>query len=177
MQRSDELIELSTQLNSLLDRDPAKAVEQAQKIKIAGLDPVSRIKFMGLRAAILVDGGGILQQQDVIERGVELFREIHKQCPTADIIYNLANGIVSAVGNPPHDQVWLDHREKTRKERAEARRYYWDVSRNPKADPSLQTQAWTNLANQFNSSYRLGEALDGWRVALEVDPKTGSDAN
>lgn len=137
--RSDRFIELSTQLSSLLDHDPAKAVEEARKIEIAGLDPVSRIKFMGLRAAILVDGGSILQQQDVIEKGVELFREIHEQYPTTDIIYNLANGIVAATGNSPHDQTWLDHREKTRNERAEARRYCWDVSRNPKADPSLQT--------------------------------------
>lgn len=171
--RSDRFIELSTHLNSLLDHDPAKAVEEARKIEIAGLDPVSRIKFMGLHAAILVDGGSILQQQDVIEKGVELFREIHKQYPTTDIIYNLANGIVAAAGNPPHDQTWLDHREKTRNERAEAGRYYWDVSRNPKADPSLQTQPGQTLANQFNSSYRLGEAQDGWRTALKADPENG----
>jgi hypothetical protein len=47
------------------------------------------------------------------------------------------------------------------------------VAQDPDADSSLRTQAWTNLANQFNASYRLCEAHDAWLAALMIDPENG----
>lgn len=166
--------ELSAHLDALLDSDPAEAVRQAREID---LDAPERFNLMSLRAAILVDGGALTHQQDAIEEGLALFRELHGLFPNAGITYNLANGLVTAVGNPPRDPNWLDHQEHTRKQRAEARQCYWKVAQDLDAGPSLQTQAWTNLANQFSNSYRLGEAHDARLAALEIDPENGVAAS
>ncbi|MHB9784419.1 LA2681 family HEPN domain-containing protein [Stenotrophomonas maltophilia] len=168
--------ERSANLNALLNSNPAEAVKQAREINL-NLDTDERFNLMGLRAAILVDGGALTQQQDAIEEGITLFRELHSLFPTAHITYNLANGLTAATGYPPRDANWLDHQEFTRDQRAEARRCFWKVAQDVDADPTLRTQAWTNLANQFSSSYRLGEAHDGWLAALEIDPENGVAAS
>jgi len=170
----DRFYERSLHLNTLLNSDPAEAVKQARKIN---LDTSDRFNMMSLRAAILVDGGALTQQQDAIEEGLALFRELHRLFPTAGITYNVANGLAAAAGVPPHDPSWLDHQERTREQRAEARRCFWEVAKDLDADSSLRTQAWTNLANQFSNSYRLGEAHDARLAALEIDPENGVAAS
>lgn len=172
----DRFYERSAYLNALLNTNPAEAVEQARKINL-DLDTDERFNLMGLRAAILVDGGALTQQQDAIEEGLALFRELHSSFPIADVTYNLANGLVAVTGFPPRDENWLNHQEFTRERRAEARRCFWKVAQDEDADSTLRTQAWTNLANQFSSSYRLGEAQDGWLAALEIDPQNGVAAS
>ena len=166
--------ELSDHLNTLLNSNPAEAVKQARKID---LDTPDRFNLMSLRAAILVNGGELAHQLDAIEEGLALFRELHGLFPNAGITYNLANGLVAAIGNPPRDRSWLDHQEHTSEQRSEARRCYWKVAQDLDADPALRTQAWTNLANQFSNSYRLSEAHDAWRAALEIDPENGVAAS
>lgn len=168
----DRFYKRSAHLNALLNSNPAEAVKQAREINF-DLDTNERFNLMGLRAAILVDGGTLTQQQHAIEEGLALFRELHSLFPTADVTYNLANGLVAATGLPPRDENWLNHQEFSREHRAEARRCFWRVAQDVDADPTLRTQAWTNLANQFSSSYRLGEAHDGWLAALEIDPENG----
>lgn len=91
----DRFYERSVHLNILLGNDPAEAVKQAREID---LDSPERFNLMSLRAAILVDGGALTQQQDAIEEGLALFRELHSLFPTAGIIYNLANGLVATTG-------------------------------------------------------------------------------
>ncbi|WP_375542111.1 LA2681 family HEPN domain-containing protein [Paraburkholderia sp. CNPSo 3274] len=150
-------------------------MDRLRKIDLDGPD---RFSLMSLRAAILVDGGALVGEQEAIEEGLALFRELHGQFPKdADITYNLANGIVVAIGNPPRDQDWLDHQERTQEQRAEARRCYWRVAQDQNADPSVRTQAWTNLANQFGNSYRLSEAHDARLAALKIDPENGVAAS
>lgn len=172
----DRFYERSAHLNTLLNSNPAEAVRQAREINL-DLDTDERFNLMGLRAAILVDGGALTQQQDAIEEGLALFRELHSLFPTADITYNLADGLAAATGFPPRDENWLDHQELSREDRAEARRCFWKVAQDVDADPTLRTQAWTNLANQFSNSYRLGEAHDGWLAALDIDPENGVAAS
>lgn len=169
-QRPHRFAELSAHLSALLDSNPGEAVKQARNID---LDTPDRFNLMGLRAAILVDGGALIHQQDAIEEGLALFRELHSLFPNADITYNLANGLVAAIGNPPSNPSWLDHQERTWEQRAEARQCYWKVTQDRHADPSLQTQAWSNLANQLSNSYRLSEAHDARLSALKIDPKNG----
>lgn len=167
----DEFYELSAHLNALLDSDPTEAVKRARAID---LDTPLRFKSMNLRASILVDGGALTEQQDAIEEGLAAFRELVTQFPSVTAItYNLANALVASVGNPPGDQSWLDHQERTREYRTEARRSYWKVTQDLDADPSLKTQSWTNLANQLSSSLRLGEAHDARLAALEIDSENG----
>ncbi|NIJ79280.1 tetratricopeptide (TPR) repeat protein [Xanthomonas arboricola] len=172
----DSFYERSAQLNALLNSDPAEAVKQAREIDL-DLPTNERVNMMGLRAAILVDGGALIQQQDAIEEGIALLRELHALFPTADLTYNLANGLVATIGFPPRDDSWLDHLESSKESRAEARRCFWKAAQDTDADYGLRTQAWTNLANQFSSSYRLGEAQDGWLAALEIDPENGVAAS
>lgn len=166
----DRLYELAAHLEALLDSDPEEAVRQAREID---LDTPERFNLMSVCAAILVDGGAITQQRDAIEEGLALLRELYNRYPTAGITYNLANGLAAVSGHPPRDSSWLDHQERTRKDRAEARRCFWRVSQDLEAGSSLRTQAWTNLANQFSNSFRLGEAHDARLAALNIDPENG----
>ncbi len=162
---------LSRRLQPLLDSDPLEAVKQAREIE---LDTPESNNLAGLRAAILVEGGILTHQQDAIEEGVKIFRELHKKLPeNLNIAYNLANGIVAMIRNPPHDSNWLDFQERTRIERTEARLYLSRVAKSQHVDVELETQALTNLANQFSNSFRLSEAHDARLAALKIDPENG----
>ncbi len=166
----EPLSKRALRLMALLDVDPAEAVRQARQIDVASSDSLDAMR---LRAAIHLDGGAASRQLDAVEEGLLLFREIYDAQPEPRVAYNLANALVSVVGGPPHGSDWLDHQERTRERRAEARRLYWSVARDAVAGRELQTQAWTNLANQFSSSYRLGEAHDARLAALAIDPSNG----
>lgn len=168
----DWFYERSAYLNTLLNNDPAEAVKQAREIDL-NLDTPERFNLMILRAGVLVDAGALTRQQDAIEEGLGLFRELYGLFPTPDITYNLANGLIAVTGIPPHGPGWLDHQERTWERRSEARQCLWKVAKDPDVDSSVRTQAWTNLANQFSNSYRLGEAHDAWLAALEIDPENG----
>lgn len=165
-----DFLKLSSSLCSLVDVDPALAVQQAREIN---LDRPDRVNWMSLRAATLVNAGASLKRQDAIDEGVELYRELHDLYPTADVTYNLANGLVEAANCGSADSEWVDHQEHTRAHRAEARRHYWRVVQDVDADLELRTQAWTNIANLFAKTYRLSEAHDARLSALSVDPTNG----
>lgn len=165
-----DFLKLSSSLCSLVDVDPALAVQQAREIN---LDRRDRVDWMSLRAATLVNAGASLKRQDAIDEGVELYRELHDLYPTADVTYNLANGLVEAANCGSADSEWVDHQEHTRAHRAEARRHYWRVVQDVDADLELRTQAWTNIANLFAKTYRLSEAHDARLSALSVDPTNG----
>lgn len=170
LRTNGDLRALSSWLSAMLDSDPAEAVRQARQIDLASSD---RLNAMSVRAAILVDAGAVTQQQDAIEEGLQLFREVYTAVPNTSVAYNLANALVSVVGYPPHGPDWLDHQEHTREQRAEARQLYWRVARDETATEELRTQAWTNVANQFSHSYRLGEAHDARLAALDIDSSNG----
>lgn len=161
---------LSSHLNSLVDADPTLAVQEARELV---LDGPNRLNMMSLRAATLVNAGASLGRQDAIDEGLELYRELHNLYPTADITYNLANGLVEAANCGFHNSEWLDHQEQTRAYRGEARQCYWRVLQDLDADMELRTQAWTNIANLFEKTYRLSEAHDARLSALKVDPTNG----
>lgn len=161
---------LHAHLVHLLNTDPDLAVTQARQID---LDKPDRLNWMNLRASILVDGGVMTRQQDAIEEGLTLFQELHSVHPTTEVTYNLANALVAAAGHSQGNSSWLDHQERNREHRAEARRFFWKVGLDVNAEPALRTQAWTNLANQFSNSLRLGEAHDARLTALKIDPENG----
>jgi hypothetical protein len=170
VKKASRFVELSSQLTALLDSDPVEAVRMARKID---LDNPDRFNLMALQAAALVDGGAATHQLDAVEEGLALFRLLQSHFPSVNITYNLANGLVAAVGHPPRGSDWLEHQERTRDQRSEARRCYWDVAQHSSADLELRTQAWTNIANQFSGSFRLGEAHDARLAALKLDPANG----
>ena len=169
-QANRDLCELSQRLSTLLDSDPAKAVREARQIDVNSSE---RLAAMSVLAAILVDGGAATQQQDAIEEGLELFRAVYAEVPKPSVAYDLANALVAVGGSPPQGSEWIDHQERTRKQRAEARQLYWRVAQDETAAEEFRTQAWTDIANLFSHSYRLGEAHDARLAALHIDPSNG----
>lgn len=163
--------ELSQHLVALLNIRPLEAIQEARKIDLDTTP--SRLNLMSLKAAILVDGGQLLQQADAIDEGLGLLRELFEQFPSPSIAYNLANGLVAKAGPREDGPGWLDKQERTIATRAEARRLFWQVVESQDAEPSVVTQAWTNLANQFSNSFRLSEAHDARLAALRIDPSNG----
>lgn len=165
-----ELHALATRLTTLLDADPAEAVRQARAIDLPRTG-AARWRAASLRASILIDGRA--GSGEAIEEAVALFREVHAARPQAATSYNLANALAARAKRPPDDETWLDHQERTREARAEARRLYWAAAHDDAADLTIRTEAWTNLANQFSYTYRLGEAHDARLAALAIDPRNG----
>lgn len=163
----EEYENLASQLNKFLDKDPEAAVQLAKSINS------NNPNYIGLRAGALIDGGASTGNQTAVKEGVDLFRKLQKKHPVPSIKYNLANGLAALVGMLSHDSTWATHQESTRIQRAEIRQLYWDVGVSSEADLELQTQALTNLANQFSNSYRLSEAHDMRLQALKIDPDNG----
>ena len=85
----------SIHLGALLDNNPVDAIKQSRKID---LDIPDRFNLISLRSAVLVDGGVLIHNQDAIEEGLALFRELHGLFPDAGITYTLADGLVAAIG-------------------------------------------------------------------------------
>jgi len=166
----DEARDLGERLTALLDTDPAEAVRRARLIDLTTAGE-ERLNALSLRARILVDGGAISRQVDAVEEAVYLLRELLQARPEAAVSYNLANAVAALAGM--HEGGWLDRLEQTRELRAEARELYWSAADDPKAAVPIRTQAWTNLANQFTNTYRMGEAHDARLAALDLDPTNG----
>ncbi len=162
----------AARLCGLLDTDPAAAVVAARGIDLA-CEGGERLNRMSLRAAILVDGGHDTADMGAVAEAVVLLRELHSTVGGAAVAYNLANGLITSVGTPPHDDGWLDHMERTRELRVEARLLFAAVARDESAPAVLRTQAWTNLANQLSQSWRVAEAHDARLAALRIDPTNG----
>lgn len=166
--------EMAAHLNHLTDADPDQALWEARALSLEG---PNRLNMMQLRAAKLVNAGVQCQQQDAIDEGLALYRELHSQYCTPDTVFNLATAIVSSVGFSPDGVDWLDHKESTRHLRSEARACFWSVAQDAEAGAYARTQSWTNLANQLADSQRLSECHDARLAALALDPKNGVAAH
>lgn len=167
-----DLKALTPRLLALLDSDPAAAIVEARAIDLA-CDGADRVNWMSLRAMILADAGSDAGDSSAVAEAVTLLRELHVKKGGAPVAYNLANALVASVGSPPHDGGWLDHMERTRGLRAEARQLFASVASDGGVEASLRTQAWTNLANQLTQAWRIGEAHDARLAALRLDPTNG----
>ncbi|AIB42835.1 hypothetical protein PD374_17480 [Pseudomonas sp. WCS374] len=133
--------------------------------------------MMQLRAATLVNAGVQCTQQDAIDEGLTLYRELHSQYPTPDTVFNLGTAIVCSVGSSPDGDEWMVHKESTRHLRSEARACFWSVAQDADAEASARTQSWTNLANQLADSQRLSECHDARLAALALDRTNGVAAH
>lgn len=170
----DPYKKLSENLTDLLDNNPLEAVKKAHQIDLNNKKENDRVNLLNLKASIFINGGKLIQQKNIVEEGLLIFRELYKLYPeNPQFLYNLANGIAELMSLSNLDLSWLDYKEKTKIYRTEARESFWKVANNKNADFSIRTQAWTNLANQFNASYRFGEACDAWLAGLDVDFKNG----
>lgn len=164
---TDSFFEHAEILSGLLNTDPEKAIQEAKKIDHED------VNYIALSAATLVDGGELVKNLEAVTEGVELFRSLLKKHAVVQFKYNLANGLVALMGRFNNDSEWLAFMESNRLKRKEARELYWDVANSTDSDVILQTQAWTNLANQLSSSFRMSEAHDSRLLALKIDPENG----
>lgn len=160
-----ELAKIAENLRKLLDTDPLKALEEANKLD-------GNINYQLLKAAILVDGGAILKNVDAIRNGVDIYESVHELHPeNAEITYNLANGVHSlALANEYIDFTWY---QDTYFLRLRARKLFYSVKTNDSVSFEIISQALTNLANLHWSSYRWVEAYDFYVDALQFDNKNG----
>src|SRR6185312_15215008 len=88
-------------LHSLMNDDPAKAIEEARllpsDIRVKG------IFYSCLKAGVLVDAGSSAKNKQAIEEGIALFRKLVSESPEeAGFHYNLANGLLALADLQPY---------------------------------------------------------------------------
>lgn len=160
-----ELTEQAEKLNRLVEENPQEAIRQA--LELSG-----SINFDMLKAAILVDAGGLLKDFDSVFKGVEIFRFVVGKCKeNSDLSYNLANGLHAlALSTRYEGYSWYGITEKYR---LEARQLFYKAAIDSEASHDTRSQSFTNLGNLLWSSYRWVEAYDFYSQALEENPKNG----
>ncbi len=158
-----ELAAQAERLNRLVDENPREAIREA-------LDLSGNINIDLLKAAILVDAGGLLKDFDSISKGVEIFRFVVGKCEeNSELNYNLANGLHAlALSTIYEGYSWYGVTEKYR---LEARQLFYKAATDAEATPGIRSQSFTNLGNLLWSSYRWVEAYDFYSQALEKNPK------
>lgn len=160
-----ELAEQTEKLNRLVDENPQEAIRQA--LELSG-----SINIDMLKAATLVDAGGLLKDFDSVFKGVEIFRFVVGKCKeNSELSYNLANGLHAlALSTRYEGYSWYGITEKYR---LEARQLFYKAAIDSEASHDTRSQSFTNLGNLLWSSYRWVEAYDFYSQALEENPKNG----
>jgi len=158
-----ELAEQSNKLNRLLDKNPNEAIHEA--LNLSGSVNVDLLK-----AAILVDAGGMVKDFEAILKGVEIFRHVIDRCEdNSELNYNLANGLHALALSTTHEGYsWYGNTEKYR---LEARNLFYKSANDSKASVDTQSQSFTNLGNLLWASYRWVEAYDFYSQAMEKNSR------
>jgi hypothetical protein len=167
---NNDFNQIVARFDELESTDPQEAINQARSLILDG--PHGQ-NFKVIRAAVLVNVGVAINQQDAVQEGLALYREIYESHQTPAIRFSLATAIISSVDITFPTCDWIHDRESTRILRAEARSLFWEVAQSRDADDDIRTQSWTNLANQLSVSCRLSEAHDARLTALKLDPENG----
>lgn len=160
-----ELEELLKKLQTLLDGDPEKAINEALKIN-------GDIRFQFLKAAILIDAGAIVKDKSSVTLGVEIYQDaVNKYPDNAELKYNLANGFHAlAISTEYIDFSWY---QETHEYRKKARNLFYCSAGDVSSPPDIKSQSFTNLGNVHWSSYRWVEAYDFYMLALNNDKCNG----
>ncbi len=160
-----ELAEQADRLHHLVDENPNEAIREA--LSLSG-----NVNVDLLKAAILVDAGGIAKDSEAILKGVEIFRHVIDRCEdNSELNYNLANGLHAIALAATHEGYsWYRNTEKYR---LEARGLFYKSANDLKASTDTQSQSFTNLGNLLWASYRWVEAYDFYSKAMEKNPRNG----
>jgi tetratricopeptide (TPR) repeat protein len=151
---------LRAKMGSLIDTDPAKAVEEARSLP-------SDTVMISLKASILVDAGSCVGDKEAVAEGVELFRRLiqnHSKRP--DLQYNLANGLVALANQEPCKNI--DWYLTTGVIRREARSHF-QMAVSLDGSKKIAPLAYTNLGNALWKAHRWVEAYNAYTKALEND--------
>lgn len=164
------LSQLQAEINNLYSVNPQKAIEVADRLVSTSELPHELVDIF--KAAVFIDGGYLIKDYNLIERGVKIFEVLFKEHPSRfDYAYNLANGYtnLTALWRNQEYYSWI---QETCLLRKKARSLY-DYAAKGAKDVELQTQAMTNMGNLFLKSYRLLEAYDAYCTALKYDSTNG----
>ena len=155
----------SDTLQSLIDQDPAKAIEEARTLPTD--KPVKGIFYTGLKAGILIDAGSCTNNKQAIEEGITLLRKLLAQSPTdPHIHYNLGNGLAALADQQPFTgTAWYLETAPTRRQS----RSHFQKTISSNDDGSLLSMAFTNLGNALWKAHRWVEAYDAYTNALKHD--------
>lgn len=158
-----ELDKRAERLHRLVDENPREAIREA--LKLSG-----NINFDLLKAAILVNAGGLLKDFESVLKGVGIFRHVADKCKdNSELNYNLANGLHAlALSTSYEGYSWYGVTEKYR---LEARQLFYKAATDAKASLDTRSQSFTNLGNLLWSSYRWVEAYDLYSQAVKENPK------
>ena len=152
-------------LQSLMDENPAKAIEEARLLPSD--TPVGGILYTSLKASVLIDAGSSARNKQAIEEGIDIFRRLVAESPKqASFHYNLANGLMALADQQPYaGSAWyLD----TASLRSEGRSHLEKAISSKDNAPILST-ALANLGNALIRSHRWVEAYDAYTAALGYD--------
>lgn len=162
-----ELRAQAERLYALSHADAAGAIRRVSELRA---DPGLATHLQSIQASLLIDIGSAAKMKDAVEEGVGLARQRTAAHPESDECrYNLANGLIALADLD--STRWPSWLFSTRELRREARTLMEMVCRTE--DQNLATQAFSNLGNALDRSYRWSEAFDAYVEALNLDPTNG----
>lgn len=152
-------------LQSLMDDDPAKAIEEARSLPSDA--PVKGLLYTSLKAAVLIDAGSSGKDKQAIEEGVALLRSLLSESPKdASLHYNLGNGLAAlAEQYSSTTNTWYLDTADIRREARD--RLQKAISARDNAP--VRSTAFTNLGNALLRAHRWVEAYDAYSSALKDD--------
>jgi len=154
---------LRARLESLIDKDPAKAVEGARAISSAAV--MDGVLLAGLKAGVLVDAGLCVGDKGAVAEGVDLLKGLLKEHPErADLHFNIGNGLAALADQEPY--IGFDWYLTTGGVRRKARSHFQGAVSLDGAE-TVSSVAFTNLGNALWKAHRWAEAYDAFSRALE----------
>ena len=155
----------AARLHTLIDVDPAGAIEEARSIPSDV--PVKGLLYTGLKAGILIDAGACIKDKSAIEEGVALFRKLlNDSSNKAAFHYNLGNGLSALADQESFkDNSWYLDTATTRREA----RSHLQAAISSEDNEDVLSTAFTNLGNALLTAHRWVEAYDAYSNALARD--------
>ena len=152
-------------LQSLLDGNPEKAIEEARSLPSE--TPVKGLFYTSLKAGVLIDAGSLVKDKQAIEEGIALFRKLLANSPKeTSFHYNLGNGLAALADQEAcTGNAWY---LATAAIRSEARSHLQKAISLGNKATALST-AFANLGNALIKAHRWAEAYDAYTKALEND--------
>lgn len=162
--------ELRAQAEELYTLGHADAADAIRRVRELRVEPALESQLPGVQAGLLIDIGSQAKKRDAVEEGVALMRQLTAALPDSDECrYNLANGLVALADLDTTP--WPSWLFATRETRREARTLMAAVRSTENLN--LAAQAFTNLGNALDRSYRWSEAFDAYVDALSFDSTNG----
>jgi tetratricopeptide (TPR) repeat protein len=147
-------------------------------------DIFERAVCLKYAAGLLIDNGGSLSDENMVERGVFYFKDWCEKHASEDDkpldFYNLANGYSVLWEFRSH--LFVNSKKAEDAEEHRLARYYYRKSLEALKElskdeldnvKSLACQIWTNYGNSLDNVGRSIEAIDAYDEALRINPNMG----